>query len=236
MIDIHCHIAPGLDDGPLTMATSLTMAKIAAADGIEVIFATPHADGALITPERLGAEVSNLNRCLSERKIPVTVVPGFEIPHFLALDLAATHTLAGSTFVLIEFPHDFMPLDAPLLIRTLIGRGFQPIIAHPERNRDILLDPQRIAPHVEAGALLQVTAASITGEFGPDCQRCAHYLLSRSLAHFIATDSHSPNFRTPMLSKARAMAKKVLDAERATQLVSGNPRKILMAGHPPHLV
>ena len=86
----------GLDDGPQTMDLSLAMAEMAVEDGIEVIIATPHADGELITPARLDAAVRDLNRELIARHIPLTVVPGFEIPHYLALDLAATHTLAGS--------------------------------------------------------------------------------------------------------------------------------------------
>ena len=229
MIDIHCHIAPGLDDGPLTIATSLAMAKIAAEDGIKVIIATPHADGEHITPERLHTEVRNLNQTLMARRIPLTVVAGFEIPHSLALVLAASHTLAGSSYVLIEFPHEFMPAEAPALIRALLGRGFLPVIAHPERNGDILAEPLRLAEMVAAGALIQVTAASITGEFGPDCLRCAHYLLSKGLVHFIATDSHSTTFRAPMLSRAHAIARRLLGPERAALLTSGNPQKILMA-------
>jgi protein-tyrosine phosphatase len=214
------------------MITSLAMAKIAAEDGIEVIIATPHADGKLITPARLGTVVRNLNRELADRRIPLTVIPGFEIPHYLALDLAATHTLAGSRYVLIEFPHGFMPGEAPALISTLVARGFLPVIAHPERNEDILDDPQRLAVIAGAGAQIQLTAASITGELGPDCQRCAHYLLARNLAHFIATDSHSPSFRTPVLSKAYAIASKLLGPGRAARLIEGNPRKILLAANP----
>lgn len=227
MIDIHCHIAPCLDDGPQSIDVSLAMAKIAAEDGIEVIIATPHADGILIAPEQLNRKVHELNRALVARSIPLTVVPGFEIPHHLALDLADSCTLAGGRHVLIEFPHDFLPGDAPGLISTLIARGFLPIIAHPERNVGILAEPQRLAGMIAAGAHAQVTAASITGDFGPDCQRCAQYLLVRDLAQYIATDSHSPTFRAPVLSRAQAVATKLLGPERAAQLVQGNPRKIL---------
>lgn len=221
-----------MDDGPRSISTSLAMARIAAEDGISVVIATPHADGSPLAPERLAAAVENLNRELGGRGIPLTVVSGFEVPHHLALDLAASHTLAASSYLLIEFPHDFMPVEAAPLIRALVGRGYLPIVAHPERNRDILADPQRLAEIVDAGAQSQVTAASITGDFGPDCQWCAHYLLTRGLSHFIATDSHSPTFRIPVLSKARSFAEKLLGPERAALLLEGNPRKILRAVSP----
>lgn len=214
------------------MSLSLAMAEMAVKDGIEVIIATPHADGKLITPERRDVAVRDLNRELIARHIPLTVVPGFEIPHYLALDLAATHTLAGSRHVLVEFPFDIMPGDAPALISALIGRGFLPVIAHPERNGDIIADPRQLTEMISAGAQVQVTAASITGELGPDCQRCAHYLLKRGLAHFIATDAHSPTFRTPVLSRACAVAGKLLASDRVALLVEGNPRKILQATNP----
>ncbi|MHB8809916.1 MAG: tyrosine-protein phosphatase [Desulfobulbaceae bacterium] len=232
MIDIHCHILPALDDGPRSMDLSLAMAEIAVKDGIEVIIATPHADGTLITPARLDAAVRDLNRALSARHLPLTVVPGFELPHYLALDLAPTHTLAGSNHVLVEFPFDILPGDAPALISTLIGRGFQPVIAHPERNGEIIADPRLLTEMISAGAQVQMTAASITGELGPDCQRCAHYLLRRGLAHFIATDAHSPTFRTPVLSRACAVARKLLEPDRVALLVEGNPRKILSTTGP----
>jgi protein-tyrosine phosphatase len=222
-----------MDDGPRSIATSLAMAQIAAEDGISVVIATPHADGSLLAPEQLAAAVANLNRELSTRTIPLTVVSGFEVPHHLALDLAVSHTLAASRYLLIEFPHDFMPAEAAPLIRDLVARGYLPIVAHPERNGDILADPRHLSEIVDAGAQSQVTAASVTGDFGPDCQRCSHFLLTRGLAHFIATDSHSPTFRIPVLSKARSLAEKLLGPERAALLVEGNPRKILRAASPP---
>jgi protein-tyrosine phosphatase len=221
-----------MDDGPRSIDTSLAMAKIAAEDGITVVIATPHADGSRHAPERLAAEVDDLNRGLRARTIPLTVLSGFEVPHHLALNLAVSHTLAASKYLLIEFPHDFMPADAAGLIRALVARGYLPIVAHPERNGDILADPQRLAEIIDAGAQSQITAASVTGDFGPDCQRCAHFLLTRGLAHFIATDSHSPTFRIPALSKARDLAEKLLGPEQAALLVEGNPRKILQAASP----
>jgi len=227
VIDIHCHIAPGLDDGSQDLATSLVMAERAAADGIRVIIATPHTNGVFPTPERLALEVGNLNREISSRRLSVVIVPGFEIPHSLALDLAATHTLAGSGYLLIEFPHAYLPAGAVRLITDLVNRGYQPIIAHPERNGDVLAAPGRLVELVEAGAQIQLTAASVTGDFGPDCQRCAHYLLTRGLTHYIATDSHSPSFRTPVLRKARTLVEKLLGPEQAALLTDGNPLKIV---------
>lgn len=208
---------------------SVAMARIAADDGIEVIIATPHVDAGHVTPERLHYGVQDLNRELITRRIPLTVVPGFEIPHCLALTLAPSHGLAGSRYVLVEFPHDYLPADAPAILSRLVDGGFLPVIAHPERNRDILINPGLLADMIATGALAQITAGSVTGEMGPDCQRCAIYLLSLGLVHFIATDSHSPSFRTPELSKARSLTRKLLGVTQAELLTNGNPWKIFQS-------
>ncbi len=227
MIDIHCHILPEIDDGPQRMEISLAMASKAAQDGIEVIIATPHTDGTTVNNITVTAKVSELNNELAQHSIPLEIVAGYEIPYQLVADLATTHTLAGSKYVLIEFPHTYVPKDAISTVYNLITQGLQPIIAHPERNAAVLAQPDLMAELAEAGALSQLTAASITGELGPDLQRCALYLLKNSLAHFIATDSHSPNFRSPVLRKAHAFAKKLIGRQQADLLTIENPAKIL---------
>ena len=191
MIDIHCHILPGMDDGPDHLETSLSMARIAAGDGIGTIIATPHTDGIRVNRESVPDRVHDLNRELKRHHIDLAVLPGYEIPYHLLSELAPTHTLAGSNYVLIEFPHAYVPGDAPATVFRLLAQGFIPIIAHPERNRDILRNPDLLENLIEAGALSQLTAVSITGDLGPDIQQCAHSLLVRKMAHFIATDSQA---------------------------------------------
>ena len=227
MIDIHCHILAALDDGPRRLEISLEMAAIAAEDGIKTIIATPHADGLTVNPGSVETAVLNLQEKLHGRKIALRIAAGFEIPYHLVLELAESHTLAGSRYVLFELPHFQVPPDAPQTIYRLLEQGLWPIIAHPERNSTLIDQPDLLTGLIEAGALVQLTAASITGALGPDVQRCAHYLLNRRQAHFIATDSHSPTFRTPVLRSARKIAARLLNSELAAALVEDNPARIL---------
>jgi protein-tyrosine phosphatase len=227
LIDIHCHILAGMDDGPQRLEVSLSMAALAAEDGIKAIIATPHTDGIRVNRPSVEDAVRNLQDELIRLRIPLKIAAGFEIPYELADELAGSHTLAASNYVLLELPHYYVPADALQTVSRLLGRGLIPVIAHPERNSGIMVQPDRLAELVDAGALTQVTASSITGDLGPDTRRCAFHLLGAGLVHFIATDSHSPTFRVPRLKKARALAAKLVGPEQADALVSGNPAKIL---------
>lgn len=230
MIDIHCHILPEIDDGPHDIEISVKMASIAAHDGIRTIIATPHTDGIRVGREKVTAKVDELNRRLAEESIPLEILAGYELPYHLVAELAATHTLAASKYVLLEFPHAYVPFDAASTIYNLAGQGLQPIIAHPERNGSVMARPDILMDLVDAGGLCQLTASSITGEMGPDPQRCAYYLLNNGLAHFIATDSHSPHFRAPILTKAHAMATRLLNRQQADRLTKSNPARITESG------
>lgn len=208
------------------------MASIAAEDGIRVIIATPHTDGNRVNCDVVDITVRELNNELTRLAVPVEILPGYEIPYHLAAELALTHTLAGSRYVLIEFPHSYIPQDARTTIYRLLDQGLQPVIAHPERNGGILSQPERLASLIEAGALSQLTAASITGELATDLQRCALYLLRNNMAHFIATDSHSPSFRKPVLQKALTVTAKLLGKNEADMLFRVNPGRIMAPDSP----
>jgi protein-tyrosine phosphatase len=171
--------------------------------------------------------VEQLNSVLQAHDIPLHILPGAEIQSHAAPALAAKYCLAGGSYLLLEFPHSHLPADAVELIYMLRGKGVTPILAHPERNRSISIEPEKILTLLEAGAKAQITAGSITGEFGPDAHACAYFLLKNRLVHYIATDSHSPNFRKPILSKAVKKAKKILGKEEAGALVEANPKAIL---------
>lgn len=227
MIDIHCHILPAMDDGPMTLETSLVMAKISAADGITTIIATPHTDGLNVNRDSVIKAVSTLNRELQINNIQLTILPGYEIPYELSSDLAASHTLAGSKYVLMEFPHDYLPHGATNTIYNLISSGLKPIIAHPERNSAVLVQPSLLSDIAYSGALIQITASSLTGELGPDIQQCALYLINNDLVDFVATDSHSPTFRAPVLKKAYNKVKKLKGKRIADLVLQDNPARIL---------
>ena len=228
MIDIHCHILPGIDDGAPDLSASLAMAAIAAADGIQTIIATPHvgAEG-LLSVAMINDGVDQLNSALQERGIALNILPGAEVQSHVAMALAEQYCLAGGSFFLLEFPHSHLPADAVNLIYNFTGRGLTPILAHPERNRSINSDPGELIPLIEAGARVQITAGSMTGELGPDAHACVQFLLKKKMVHFIATDSHSTNFRKPILSEAVKKAKKWLGKEEAHALVQENPMAII---------
>jgi protein-tyrosine phosphatase len=228
LIDIHCHILPGLDDGPRTLATSLAMAERAAADGIQTIIATPHTDGIRVGRKNVAAAVEELNLALQRASIPLAVYPGYEIPFHLAEVLAGIHTLAdGGRFVLIELPPLHVPLGVQDTFLGLIAQGLIPILAHPERNEAVVQNPELLRPLVDNGTLIQITAMSITGGMGVDVRRCVQYLVKKGMAHFLATDSHSPTFREPVLSPAVRAVAKLVGPSRASELVEDTPRQIL---------
>lgn len=227
MIDIHCHILPGIDDGPLTLQTSLAMATIAAADGIHSVIATPHTDGIRVSHESVTRAVARLNRELVLNEISLRIYPGYEIPYHLVSELGTGHTLAGSEYVLVEFPHDHLPRGALNTFYHLSAAGLKPVIAHPERNHDVILEPGIMLDLAGNGVLVQLTAASITGELGPDIQRCARYFIEQDMVHFIATDSHSPAFREPVLSKAHKLITKIAGKDKCRKIFRDNPQLIL---------
>lgn len=221
MIDIHCHILPGIDDGSPDMETSLQMASIAATDGIHTIFATPHVtSGSSSLKNLLTTAVQELNAALRQQAIPVTVLFGAEVQAHVAREAADAFRLGESSFLLVEFPHSYIPADAPDLIHTLTHKGMTPIIAHPERNRQIIEEPWRLAALVNIGAKAQITAECVLGKQGMASQRCAEYILQNELAHYIATDSHAPRFREPILSKAVKQAARIVGEQKARQLVT----------------
>ena len=226
MIDIHCHILPGIDDGADRLQTSLTMATMAAQDGITTIIATPHTDGVTVNKRVVQQSVDQLNTELANHGIDLKVAGGYEIPAELVCDLQS-HTIADSCYILVEFPHQYLPEDAVETLYTLVQAGRKPIIAHPERNGSVLRNPELLRDLVAVGSMVQLTAASVTGDFGPDIQRCANYLLRNRLVHFLATDSHSPTFRKPVLSPARKAAARLIGREQADRLVIDNPQAIL---------
>ncbi|MGM9988823.1 MAG: tyrosine-protein phosphatase [Bacillaceae bacterium] len=215
MIDIHCHILPNVDDGPSNVVHSLEMAKEAAESGIRTIIATPHhQNGRYINNRRdiLNA-VEQLNMCISEQGIDVTVIPGQEIRLFgeILSSEEENHlvTLGDSgKYFLIEFPSNHVPRYAERLLFDIQTAGYIPIIAHPERNAEIVEKPEILYKLVKAGALSQVTAQSVTGDFGKKVQKLTFQLIEHNLTHFIASDAHGMKGRGFKLREAYSELKR----------------------------
>jgi protein-tyrosine phosphatase len=227
MIDLHCHILPGIDDGPTDMAESIAMARLAADDGITTIVATPHLKDYIYPALRIETAVGELNRQLADRDIPVKILRGADIYAMLSTSLIRDYTINGTKYLLLEFPHTHMPKDAASIIFNAMVSGLNPIITHPERNPSVVKDPDIILGLHDNGALIQITAGSLTGHFGPDAKECALYLIKKRAVEIIATDAHSINGRLPILSDGLAVAKRTVGHELAIRMVFDNPLAVI---------
>lgn len=228
MIDTHCHIIPGVDDGSPDFRTSVDMAVVAAGDGIKTIVATPHVNSTALSPAMIREHVAALNLRFSETGIPVSVVTGGEVASFLPLEIMKQYSINGNGYILLEFPHSHLPVTSKETIRHLTMDGYKVLIAHPERNPSVIRNPRVLAEIInETGARAQITANSITGAFGMGIRSCARYLLKKNMVHVIASDAHSAGYRKPFLSDALAVAVKMVGEEKARRLVFDNPRAVI---------
>jgi protein-tyrosine phosphatase len=229
MIDLHAHILPGLDHGPADWDEALAMCRIAVEDGIATIAATPHVSEVFPnSPQRIEAAVGELRVRLAEAGVPLAVVAGGD--YHVRPDLAPENvlTLGGNgRYFLLEFPFQVIPPRAEEFIRVLIQRGLTPILTHPERTVSIQNDWRRLEPIVMAGALVQVTAGSLVGHFGPRATDTAGWLLEEGWVHLLASDGHWSRERVPRLAEGRAAAASLIGEAGAAALVEANPRAVL---------
>lgn len=196
MIDIHCHILPGLDDGAQSLEDSLTMAKQAAKEGIETIIATPHLNQQYDNRKQVIVEkVAELNGALKKAGVNVKILPGQE-PRIYGEIIAdyekdEIQTLNGTHYLFIEFPSNHVPKYSEKLLFDLQLKGLTPVIVHPERNSELMEHPDVLYNLVEKGALTQVTASSLCGYFGKKIKTFSEQLIEANLTHFLASDAHN---------------------------------------------
>lgn len=234
MIDLHSHVLPGLDDGAADLAESVALGRFLAASGVRVLAATPHVrDDFPTRPEQMRAELARVQAAFAAEGIDVAVVAGGEIA-LEQLALLDTDTLRafaigeGSRFLLVEFPHDDFPVSLAESIQALHDRGFIAILAHPERNSIVQSAPQRLVGFLEAGALIQVTAGSLTGAFGQSSAVAGRSLVETGLVQIVASDSHHPGGR-PTVADALAHVPRGL----GNWLAHEAPAAILEGKRPP---
>lgn len=208
MIDIHCHILPGVDDGPTTLEESLMMAREAVNEGIKTIIATPHHRNNRYenNKEEILKHVSNLNEAIVKENIPLCILPGQENRIFgeVLEDYRNGEilTLNNTKYLFIEFPTASVPKYADRLLYEIQMEGLTPIIVHPERNKEIMENPDILYNLVQNGALTQLTAASIMGYFGKSIKKFSNQLVESNLTHFLASDAHNMHNRTFVLNAA----------------------------------
>jgi len=210
VVDLHSHILPHLDDGSRSFEESIEIARAAVSDGTTVMAATPHVRDdfptAVGTMERL---VGVLNETLRDKEIDLRILTGAEIAiqNLQALDddeLRRFGLGGNPRYLLVEFPYLGWPLSLESEIWNLKRRGITPVIAHPERNPQVQDTPTRVGSLVAAGALVQITAASVDGRLGRRSRKTAHELVVAGHAHLIASDAHWPGLRRVGTSTAAA--------------------------------
>jgi len=236
MIDLHCHMLPGIDDGPKTMEQSLEMARFAVEHGTRRCVLTPH-----IQPGCYDNDSDNIRRVfedfreqLAAENIPLQVDMAAEVRICAELPILISHGKIpflghwqGKRLLLLEFPHDHITVGADKLIDWLIQRDIIPVIAHPERNQTVMRQPEKIDPFIKKGCLLQITADSVTGLFGEVSQKLALSLIEQGKATLVATDAHNLYKRRPSLKAAYDMLLPIIGAAKAQALFGGNAEAML---------
>jgi len=231
-VDIHCHLLPDIDDGPKSWDESLAMARMAVADGIGTIIVTPHQLGSYShnDGDTIRSRTSQLQRFLDERGVSVRLLPGGDVriePDMLArIRRGDVLSLADKRkHVLLELPHEmYFPLDD--VLKELRAAAMVGILSHPERNQGLLQHPRLLESLVRMGWLMQVTAGSILGTFGPRCQQFAEQMLQRGHVHFVATDAHSPKSRRPLMHRAFQRVAELVDHETAADVCCRNSARV----------
>ncbi len=236
MIDLHCHFLPGIDDGAQNLADGLALAQAAVADGIRYSVMTPH-----ILPGRYDNTRSTIEQAfkdfrsaLRKARVPLHIGMAAEVrlsPDIVSLlsqnEVPFLGELNGYRIILLEFPHTQITPGADKLIGRLLKQGIKPLIAHPERNQDVIHDVSKIEPFVEMGCFLQITAGSLLGHFGRGPQRRALELLEFDVFKVLASDAHNLTGRRPALREGMEAAARIIGEQSAHDLVHQNPRMIL---------
>lgn len=234
MIDLHSHILPGFDDGVATLEQARELARAAVVDGATAIAATPHVrEDYPTSAERMEKGVAALRQDFDEQGIELEVLTGGEV----ALEQIATlggaelrrFSLGGSErYLLVEFPYAGWPLVLESALHDLGAAGLTAVLAHPERNRTVQAEPERLERAISAGALVQITASSLDGRGGTAARGAARELLGLGFVHVLASDAHSPAVREAGLAAAAAS---IGDPALARHLVQEVPAAIV-AGAP----
>lgn len=235
MIDLHCHILPGADDGAASEEESCAMARLAVESGVTAIAATPHCN----VPghfdnyfdRQLKQRFLRFEKLLRTEQIPVRLYTGMEVyatpelPELIRQDRLLT--LGGSRYLLVEFGFDQTPRFLGQTLETVRREGMVPVVAHPERYYCVQKEPRLLLEWAEEGAVLQINKGSLFGMFGRRAARTAHWCLGEGCVHLIGSDAHSPYRRTPRMADVWEYVADLDSPEIADFLLQGNPERIL---------
>jgi protein-tyrosine phosphatase len=237
VIDLHCHVLPGIDDGPPDIAGSVALATESARQGVTVLAATPHArsDHPLVDLAQVGPMCEELAARLPV-EAAIEIVPAAEVDLLWAQRATEEELVLASfgqrgTDLLVETPYGELPGNFEDLLFSVSARGFRVLLAHPERSPSFQTDHARLAALVERGVLVQITAPALLAERGSRSRRLALALVERGLAHVLSSDAHAAErFRPPLLAEAVAVVAET-DPARARWMVEDAPAAVL-SGEP----
>ena len=230
MIDIHCHILPGVDDGAKSWEMALEMCRLAHQDGIQHIVATPHANDAYAYKrEQLLACLEELRRRVAGL-LTFSLGSDFHLSYGNVEDALAypqRYTIEQGSYLLVEFSDYSIPPRISDSLFSLRAKNIIPVITHPERNPILQRHLPQIVKWVQEGCLVQLTASALAGTWGASSRRSANWLLEHDAVHVLASDAHDHKYRKPVLSFARDLVAKRFGSEIAQALVEHNPRAIV---------
>jgi protein-tyrosine phosphatase len=242
VIDLHCHLLPGIDDGPKGLSVSLQMAQIAVSDGIRIIACTPHIQPGVYenTGPAIRSAVTQLQAELDKAEIPLLLTSGADVhivPNLLTgLKNGSILPLGKSRYFLLEPPQGLAPPRFESFVFGLVAAGYIPIITHPERLSWIEGQYAMLERTVrQGGAWTQLTGNSILGKFGRRARYWSERMLDEGLVHIIATDAHNTDQRPPLLSEAVAAIEKQISPEEARHMVITRPAGVLRNADPADL-
>ena len=234
MIDLHGHYLPGVDDGAENQEMSLAMLRLAENDGISAVVATPHAFSRMGTIKEIDAlrgRYDEWQAAVAESGLSIKTLRGAEV--FFTSDLIPLlrdHrdllTINNGSYFILEYPPDTIYAHSREFIYQVLNEGFIPIVSHAERNAEIQRSPAVLRELVKAGALCQVNAGSLRGDFGHAARECVHELVNANLVHVIASDAHDLERRRPGLSYVRPLLSGV-DPEKIDLYLDGIPAAII---------
>jgi len=234
MVDIHCHILPGVDDGATSLEQAVEMVEVARAAGTTDIVATPHSNSQYhFDPDVVRQKIAELE---SATKGVIRIHTGCDF-HLSASNIRdalahpSKYTINHLNYLLVEFSDLLIPPNTSEIFERFQSEGIVPIITHPERNARLHDQPGQIRTWVENDCLVQVTGQSLLGRFGKRAKAFADSLMSEGLTHFVASDAHDPKGRPPSLAEAYRYVADRYGAQQAQALFVTNPRAAL-AGEP----
>lgn len=230
MIDIHCHILFGLDDGARTLDESAQMIEIAAACGTTDIVATPHANSEFpFQPDLTRAKIAGLRERAGER-IRIHTGSDFHLSYENvddALRHPTKYTINHKCYLLVEFSELAILDNSRDILGRLLSTGIIPIVTHPERNELLRRRFEELEAWVQEGCMMQVTAHSFLGAFGRAAKQHADMLLKKNLIHFVASDAHDAKHRPPRLDEAYRYVCRKAGLERADRLFREHPQRAI---------